>query len=63
MVICYQINNPVRTIDCGSDAIIQIHSITAAHVTNIDECDLSDMMDKIATKKAEHKRSVNPSVG
>ena len=63
MVICYERNNPVRTIDCGSDAIIQIHNITAAYVPNTNECNPTTVIDAIAVKKSEHKRSVNTSVG
>ena len=62
-VICYERNNSVRTIDCGCDAIIQIHSITAARVTNTNGCNPTSVIDAIDTQKLEYKRNVNPSVG
>ena len=63
-IICYHRDNPVRTIDCGSDAIIQIHSITAAYVTNTNGYkNPTIVIDYIAARKQEHKRNVNPSVG
>ena len=63
MVICYERNNPVRTIDCGSDAIIQIHNITAAYVPNTNGCNPTTVINSLAAKRLERKRNVNPSVG
>ena len=62
VVICNQISNPVRTIDCGSDAIIEIHSITAALLTNPGGCDPTTVIIAITAKKPEHRRSASLSV-
>ena len=58
MVIYYQISNPVRTINCGSDAIIQIQSITAAYVFDTGSCDLRTVINSIATKENRNTREM-----
>ena len=62
MIICYQSSNPVR-IDCGSDAIIQIHSITAAHVSNTNGCNPTTIINVIVGRGEDKKINMSPSVG